>query len=84
MCFACVLEVQTFALLSLWPWESSPGSVCALSPSSLVPRDKRSRFVLWHGQEPIVGQAGTLTALAPGEANQFRGKKELYCWFSYS
>lgn len=58
MCFACVLEAQTFALLSLWPWDSFPGGVCALSPPFLAPRNKRSRFVLWRGQ--AVGQAGTL------------------------
>lgn len=69
MCFVCVLE-ETFALLSLWPWESFPGGVCAFSPSSLAPRDKRSTFVLWYGQEQVVGQAGILTATVPHGDNR--------------
>lgn len=69
MCFVCVLEVD-FCLAQPVPWESFPGGVCILSPSSLAPRDKRSRFVLWCGQEQVVGQAGTLTAMVPHGDNR--------------
>lgn len=81
ICFACVLEVQTFGLLSQWPWKSFHGGVCALSPSPSASRDMRSRFVLWCGQEQVVGQAETLTALVPCEANQLRWKKNYTAGF---